>query len=64
MKPDNGVGAAGAKKITNEEELKNNWEGLVRLFLSLLSLCGIKYNNREILSWSSLFREPLRPMMA
>jgi len=33
MKPDCGVGAAGATKITNEEELRRNWDGLGNTFM-------------------------------
>lgn len=33
MKPDIGVGAAGATKIRNDEELKKNWDGLGNSFM-------------------------------
>lgn len=35
MKPDIGVGASGATKINNEEELKNNWDGKVNIYLKV-----------------------------
>jgi len=33
MKPDCGVGAAGATKVRSEEELRNNWDGLGNTFV-------------------------------
>jgi len=33
MKPDIGVGASGATKINNEQELRNNWDGLGNSFM-------------------------------
>jgi len=33
MKPDNGVGAAGAAKVKTEEELRSNWDGSGNTFM-------------------------------